>query len=48
MKKTYSTPELTVHGTVNALTQTVKNFGTTDSFSVSVTIPGVGDVSIGS
>ncbi|MEL6927308.1 MAG: lasso peptide [Cyanobacteria bacterium J06600_6] len=50
MKKTYNTPELTVHGSVNALTQQVtKQLGTTDALGLSVVINADGGtISVGS
>ena len=47
MKKTYNTPKLSVHGSVEQLTH--KQFGTDDGLSVTIPVPGGSvDVPIGS
>lgn len=42
MKKIYNAPKLSVHGSIEGLTQqsTTKKFGTDDGFQVSIPVPG--------
>lgn len=46
MKKSYMTPKLTVHGSVENLTQQTKKFGANDG--IILDIPGTDGVPIGS